>query len=115
MFLEFVERARPIVLQQARHRAVGKKASVGLAGRAVVALVLRIHDALNGRSTHRARQSVSSVNSHLGTKRGDLGWKLVRSLSSEPVGPLYESDLHGIVQPANFSVGQPGGELHRRE
>jgi hypothetical protein len=47
---ELVDRPRPAPVQAARARTTGKNHAVSLAARAVVALVLRVHDALRGRA-----------------------------------------------------------------
>src|SRR6185369_13125563 len=46
----FVDRPRPVVLEQARQRPVGEQAALGLAHRAVVALVRGVDDALHRRA-----------------------------------------------------------------
>src|SRR5258708_25542772 len=48
-------------LEQARERAVGEDLAAGLAARAVVGLVLGVHDALHRRAAHRAGFAKSSV------------------------------------------------------
>src|SRR6266404_6106335 len=52
--LPFLHRARPVVFQQPRQRAIGKHFAVRLAARAVVGLVLRVDDALHRAAAHRA-------------------------------------------------------------
>src|SRR4029079_18534686 len=44
---------RPVVLEQARQRAVGERPAAGLARGAVVRLVARVDDALDGRAAAR--------------------------------------------------------------
>src|SRR5713226_9847965 len=69
---ELVDRARPARLEQARERAVGEDLAAGLAARAVVGLVLRVHDALHRRAAHRAGLAKSPVHRHALAKGGDL-------------------------------------------
>src|SRR5678810_509334 len=45
--LELLETLRPVLLEQPRQRAVGEQAAFGLAGRAVVRLVVGVDDALH--------------------------------------------------------------------
>src|SRR5687767_11476473 len=53
-FLKFIQAPRPIVLQQARHRAVRKQSSTGLTPRTIVGLVVGIPDPLHRCAADRA-------------------------------------------------------------
>src|SRR5690606_4631578 len=70
--LELVEGLGPALLQQARERAIGQELAAGLAAGAVVGLVLRVDDALHGRTADRAGLLVLAVHGHLRADRGDL-------------------------------------------
>ena len=63
---------RPVAVEQARQRAIGEQLAAGLAGRAVVGLVLGVADALHRRAADRARLAVLAVHRHLRAERGHL-------------------------------------------
>src|SRR6476661_5581760 len=46
--LHFVDRSRPILLEEPRHRPVGQQSPVRLTSRAVVRLVVRVSNPLHG-------------------------------------------------------------------
>src|SRR5437667_9665984 len=89
-FLEIVDGPRPIVFQQARERAIRKQASAGLAGRAVVALVLGIDNPLHRRAAHGTRLLEAAMHGHLVVKRADLLGKPAAALLAQPSRPLSE-------------------------
>src|SRR5690606_26591632 len=64
--LELVDGLRPVVLQQARQRPVGQETAPGLAGGAVVRLVVGVDDPLHRRSAPWARLAVLAVHRHVG-------------------------------------------------
>ena len=61
MSLDVVDGARPVVLEQAGHRAVGQNAAARLAARAVVRLVVGVADPLDGRAADRTRLPEAAV------------------------------------------------------
>src|SRR4026209_1835233 len=62
---QLVDRARPALLQEPRQGASGEDAAAGLAARAIVGLVLRIHDPLHRSAANRAGLAVAPVHRHL--------------------------------------------------
>src|SRR5262245_30922907 len=65
---ELVDRARPAFVQQPRQGAVGENDAVGLAARAIVALVFGVDDPLHRCAAHRARLAVAAMHGHLGAE-----------------------------------------------
>src|SRR4051812_43132073 len=59
--LQLLERARPVAAQQAGEGTVGEQLAVGLAPRAVVALVRRVDGALHRLAAVRAGLAVPTV------------------------------------------------------
>src|SRR5215216_2062378 len=62
--LETVDRPRPVAPQQARQGPVGQQLATRLAAWAVVALVLGVGDALDGRAAVRTGLAVTAVDGH---------------------------------------------------
>src|SRR5262245_25202955 len=85
--LELGQRLRPVALQQRRQPAVGEQLAAALAHRAVVALVVRVADALHGRTADRARLAVAAVHGHALAERGDLVGETVADFLAQPRGP----------------------------
>src|SRR5437764_10677341 len=56
--LQFLDALGPVILEETRQRAVGQHFAVCLAARAVVRLVLRVNDALDGATTDGTRLAV---------------------------------------------------------
>src|SRR5262249_1460928 len=65
-----LQSGRPVLFQQARHRAVCEDAAAGLAACAVVAFVVGVDDALHRRVTDRTWFFELAVDRHLGAERG---------------------------------------------
>ena len=97
--LEFVQRSRPIILEQPRQRAIREDAPVCLAAWAVVRLVVRVANPLYGGFADWTRLAKSTVHSHARPKRGDFFRKVIPVLSSETVDPLDERFTRGGVKP----------------
>src|SRR6266705_989781 len=97
--VELVDRARPARLEQAREGAVGEDLAAGLTARAVVRLVLRVHDALHGRAAHRAGPAKPPVHRHALAKGGDLLRKSRACLLAQPLGPFGERHPRCIAEP----------------
>ena len=70
--LKIIEMSRPIILEQARQRAVGQDSAVRLAAGAVVGLVVGVADPLHGRTADGTGLAKPAVHGHAGTKRGHL-------------------------------------------
>src|SRR4029078_9594433 len=65
LLIYLVKRARPVVLEQPRQRAIGQQAAAGLALRAVVALVVGVDNVLDQRTANRTRLLEAGVHPHL--------------------------------------------------
>ena len=94
---EFVERARPVLVQQAGKRAIGEQAAAGLALRTIVSLVARVADALDLGPASRTRLAVAAVNRHPGTKCGYLFGKRAGRFGSQPIGPFEQRRTGRVV------------------
>lgn len=105
----------PVLLQQARHGPIGEEPSIGLAGRAIVGLVLRVPDPLDGRAADGAGQSEPAVDGHLRPEGGDPLGKGVAHLPPEPIGPLGEHSDERAPKPRALSVGELRGQAERGE
>src|SRR5690606_2233385 len=97
--LELVDRLRPVVLQQARQRPVGQETAPGLAGGAVVRLVVGVDDPLHRRSAPWARLAVLAVHRHVGPERRHLLRPPPPHLGPQLLGPAGQAVLDGPVEP----------------
>src|SRR5690606_22300623 len=88
--LQFLQRPRPVALQQPGQGAVGVDAPAGLAPGTVVGLVLRIDDPLDGCAALRAGPAVAAVDPH-GRVEG-------RDLFREPRSRLGQLHADGLLQ-----------------
>ena len=104
--LELLERARPVLAQQPRQRAVGEQPSAGLARRAVVRLVRGVDDALHRRAAVGTRLAVAAVHRHPGAERGHLLGKAVAGLGAQPRDPRRQRRARRRVQPPRLVVGR---------
>src|SRR5712692_6468204 len=104
--LEFVERARPVLVQQAGKSAVGEQASSGLASRTIIGLVAGITYALDFGPTARAWLSIAAVDRHAGPKRGDLLGKCAGCFGPQALGPFDQRRARRVVEPLDFLRGQ---------
>src|SRR5690349_10153655 len=96
--LELVDRLRPVDIQEARERTVREQAAAGLAARAVVRLVLRVHDALHRRAAVGAGEIEAAVHGHLRTKGRDFLRKLLASFLAQPLDPFVQHRLRGLKE-----------------
>lgn len=104
MIFELFERPRPVGPQEARQRTIGEKASAGLTGHAVVALVVGVRDALDGIAADWARFSGLAVNRHLFVKCGHAFGKRITRLRAQPPGPHRECLARVTMQPFDVVV-----------
>src|SRR5579872_5576132 len=86
--LELFDRARPVILEEPRERAIREHAPTGLAARAVVGLILGIADTLHGRAADRAGLAEAAVNGHLRAKRSDFLRELITRLRPQSCCPF---------------------------
>src|SRR5215207_7700558 len=103
---QVVEGARPALLEQPRKRAVGEDLTAGLAARAVIRLVLGVHDALHRRAAYGARLAVASMDGHVFPERGDLFGKPFTGLTPQAFRPFLEHLLGGSVETGHLVVRQ---------
>ena len=66
--VQFIDRTRPVVLEQPGQRAIRQDAVLGLTARAIVGLILGIADALHRRATDQAWLPKAPVHGHLGAE-----------------------------------------------
>src|SRR5919204_5684935 len=88
--LELLDGPRPVTLQQPRQGSIGEQLSTGLAGRAVVGLILGVDDALDRCAAHGARLTVLAVHRHVFPKRRDFLGKSIARLTSQTISPFGE-------------------------
>src|ERR1700738_1585203 len=112
---EFVQRARPVLMQQAGKGAVGEQASAGLASRTIIGLVARIADALDFGATARARLAIAPVDRHAGPKRGYLLGKCAGCVGPQTLGPFDQRRARRIVKALGFLRSQVLRHRDRRE
>src|SRR6266545_716797 len=113
--LPFLEGPRPIVLEQPRQGSVREHTAPRLAGGAVVRLVFRVADPLDGRAAHGAGASVPPVHGHPLAKRGDLFGELETYLGAQPLDPTEQGPLRRAVQPHGLLVVELPRQLKGRE
>src|SRR5205823_13568884 len=87
LVLPLFQRARPILPQQARQRAVGEQAPARLTGGAVIHLTCRIANPLHRRAAHWARLAEPPMHRHSGPESGDLLRKTVACLRLQAADP----------------------------
>ena len=111
--------ARPIIFEKSRERAVGENATLGLAARAIVGLVVGVADALNGGAADRAGLTEAAVDGHARTERSDLLRKTIAGLGPEPLDPFDEDLTRGRVESlgigsCSVSAREPRGDSRAR-
>src|SRR5262245_32576785 len=104
--LQRLERARPVLLEEARQGPIGEQLSAGLAGRAVVRLVLGVDDPLDGRPAHRARLAVAPVHGHVVAERRHLLREALPDLSPDPIREVGEGGPGGDVETRQLLLAQ---------
>ena len=101
---QLLEALRPVAPEEAREGAVGEKAAAGLAGGAVVRLVLRVNDPLDVGTARGAGLPVLPVDGHLLAEGGDLLRERIARLAPEAIGPLDEGLLRRLVESRDLLV-----------
>src|SRR4030095_13697627 len=86
--LQLLQRSRPVVLHQARKRAVCEQASLVLTARAVIAFVRGVEEALPRRAAVRARLAIAPVHRHSRPERGHFLGEAAGALAIERFAPL---------------------------
>src|SRR5260370_22961224 len=113
--LKFVERARPVLMQQAGNSAVGEQASAGLASRTIIGLVAGITYALDFGPTARAWLAIAAVDRHAGPKRGYPLRNVAGRFGPQKLGPFDQRRARRVVKPLDFLRGQLLRHRDRRE
>src|SRR5712692_6895045 len=113
--LKFVERARPVLVQQAGKSAVGEQASSGLASRTIIGLVAGIANTLDLGTAARARLAIAAVDRHAGPKRGYLLGKCAGRFGPQALGPFDQRRARRVVKPLDFLRSQLLRHRDRRE
>src|SRR5439155_1090252 len=111
--LELLQPSRPVLLQQARERAVGEERPARLAAGTVVRLVPRVDDPLHGRAADRTRLPVAAVDGHGRTEGGDALRKPGPDFVPQALRPLTERRTDRVVQPSDLLITQLTRALHR--
>src|SRR5437868_2512032 len=83
LVLQRLDGPGPVVLEQARQRAVGQQLAASLAARTIVGFILGVTDALNGCATYRAGLAIASMNRHACVKGGDFLGEGVRGFCTQ--------------------------------
>src|SRR5688572_25885616 len=112
---QFLDAARPVVLEQAGQRPVGQYAAAGLAARTVVGLVGSVPDTLHFGATDRARLAKTPVHGELRPERGDAFWKRTRRFAPQPLQPIPQHALRAFVQARDLLVRELPAERDRRK
>ena len=94
---QFVERAWPVVVQQARKSAIGEQAAAGLARRTVVSLVAGIADALDLGSAARSWFAIAAVDRHPRPKCGNFLGKRFARFGPQALGPSEQRRAGRLV------------------
>src|SRR5690349_9455738 len=102
--LEFLEGLGPVLLHQRGQAPVGQEAPAALALRAVVALVVRVADALYGRTAVGAWLAEAAVHGHALAERGDLVGEAFAHLVAQTRGPFVQHRHGRRSQPFDFGV-----------
>src|SRR5262249_9796033 len=95
---ELLEAPRPVLLEEARQRAIRQEPPSGLAGGAVVGLVVGVDDALDRRAAVRARLPVATVDGHPLPEGGHLLGESIARLLAQPIGPRPEHGAGRLVE-----------------
>src|SRR5438105_1584079 len=103
---ELLDRSWPVLFEQPSQGSIGEQSAAGLACRTVVRLVLGVHDALNGRATHRARLPIASVNGHVFAERSDLLREATSGIVAQALDPFLEHLTRGGEQLLHLALGQ---------
>src|SRR5688572_23564133 len=85
---ELLERSRPILLEESRHRAVGEQTTICLTALAIVRLVVRVPNALHRCAADRTWLLESSVHSHPVAKCRHLLGEGFPGLIAEAIDPF---------------------------
>ena len=104
---QLLERAGPVLAQQARQRPVGQQAAARLTRDAVVRLVRRIRNSLHRRATDRTWLAVSAMNGHAFPEGRHLLREFTSCFLLQPIDPRGENQPGGIEEPRRFLVRQP--------
>src|SRR6478752_6481473 len=94
--LPVVQRPGPVLLQQPRQCTIREKPTAGLAYRTVVALVVRIHDALDRSATDGARLAEPAMYGHAVVKRGHFFRERVPGLGPQARDPVAQGVSCGV-------------------
>ena len=113
--LQLLHGARPIALEQARERAIGEQAALGLAARAVIALALGVDDALHGGAADRTRLPVAPVDRHALAKRRDVAREAFGRFPDQPLRPLAQHRPARFPEPRRLRILELPRLPERRE
>ncbi len=103
---KLVECAGPVGSEETREAAVGEDSAAGLAGGAVVGLVVGVADALDRRGAAWAWEIEAAVNGHIRTEGGDLLGETLLGFLVEAIDPGPERVSRGFVELLHLRVGE---------
>src|SRR5207253_5402166 len=114
-WLNLIERARPILLQDPRQGAVREQPAARLAGGTVIHLVFGVADTLHRRSVHGARLAEPAVHGHPVPERRHLLRERLAGFGTQARHPAGQGVPHGVEQPLALLGRDPAGETERSE
>src|SRR5882724_462031 len=113
--LHLFERARPVRSQEARQRTIREQLAARLALGAIVGLVVRVPDTLDGGAAVGAGLAVAAVDGHPRPEgRHALGELAARSLP-QAHDPVVERSARRLVEPRVLTVAERPRLPHGRE
>ena len=109
--VQLVEAPGPVLLEEPRQRPVRQEAPLGLAGRAVVRLVVGVDDALDLRAAHRTGLAELAVDGEFGA---EAGARYAFGKSARALTPREAALLAAILpNPIARSARRPGPGVQR--
>src|SRR5262245_21538175 len=108
--LHLLDGARPVLPEQTRERAIRHQSAGSLTPGTVVGLVLRVHDALNGKPARGTRLAIPSVYGHSFAERGHAFGELAMSLATQELDPVLKRAPGRLVEAPALLVGELASE-----
>ncbi len=96
-FFQFLQGTRPITFQEPGECPICKQLAPRLALRAVVGFTLGVDDPLHRRAALGTGLALATVNRHPFPKRSDTLRESIPDLHTQPLDPLPEHTLSGLV------------------
>src|SRR5580765_829336 len=109
--LQLLQRFRPVLAEEPRHRPIGQEPPAGLTPRAVVRLVLGVDDALDGGAADGAGLAETAVDGHAFSPRGYLLRELACRFGRQAVAPADQGVAHRRMESRDLGVVEVAREL----